>query len=424
MSEKKTRNMGVTAHDVQIFVWKMIKLSSKTCFNVSIKHPYITSCSLFLFILYMCCPLFFWILIYSLPFAACAWVARKISSIRRARDCQREKDKEKERDDGSKKTKFTPPDAEDRFKDRRRKSYSRVHSVRRRKAKEIAMEEARSNAFSNGNFAADEDEEEERNAISSYVDSNGDTVGKRASVEESPKEIREVEVDNSMNIEFFQDPDLMKSLKLLREDEDTRDEANKAMDVGISDAERTKRLESLIARRKSRKVLNLQVRRSLMNTDAPPVAQIAPMVIPKINTWCSPSKPGGGLFSPVPGSAPSVMMPMRNPFDLPYDPQEEKPDLTGDSFQQEFAQGHSRDMMFCRHESFSLGPSLPLGFFDDRDDLSSVDDFGFRRRRPIVGYQFSKPENEESGYPQVNSTLLHFCFFLFVYCFLLPLLII
>ncbi|KAG7572994.1 hypothetical protein ISN44_As09g013300 [Arabidopsis suecica] len=42
----------------------------------------------------------------------------------------------------------------------------------------------------------------------------------------------------------------------------------------------------------------------------------------------------------------------RNPFDLPYDPLEEKPNLTGDSFQQEFAETNPKDIFFCRHESF------------------------------------------------------------------------
>ncbi|KAI3440124.1 uncharacterized protein J3R85_003980 [Psidium guajava] len=39
---------------------------------------------------------------------------------------------------------------------------------------------------------------------------------------------------------------------------------------------------------------------------------------------------------PILGSTPSILLPRRNPFDIPYDPNEEKPDLKGDSFQQEF----------------------------------------------------------------------------------------
>ncbi|KAH6765669.1 hypothetical protein C2S52_016652 [Perilla frutescens var. hirtella] len=386
--------MAVNAYDVQVCLWKMIKISSKTCFNVSKKHPYISSCSLFMFLLYMCCPLFFWILIYTLPLAVSTWVFLTISSLRDGGRREKEKEERESSISGnvaSKKTKLAPPDSDDHVEERRKKSFSRVRSVRRRRAKEIAREdeEAQQNAEAK---VKEEEDVEEKNAVS-----------------ESPKEIHEVEVETSGDHKIYQDPDLLRSLKLLKDEGDARDEANKVMEVGISEAERNKRLESLIARRRSRKMLSLQIKRSLMNTDASPAAAAVPppapapaanisaIVVPKINTWCSPSSKPGGNFSPTPGSAPSVMIPMRNPFDLPYDPQEEKLDLTGDSFQQEFALGHNRDYTFCRHESFSLGPSLPMDFLDDCDDTSSIDDFGFRRRRSSFGYQFSRPETDQES---------------------------
>lgn len=396
--------MAVNAYDVQVCLWKMLKLSSKTCVTVSINHPYVSSSLLCLFLLYICFPLVFWILIYSLPLVVCTCIILSISfSLRN--DRKYKEDGEGENGGNySRKTKFAADDSGD---DKSKKSYSRVHSVRRRRAKEIMMED---NVQHNV---------EEKNAVSS-TNFNCDMVDKNALIEESPKEIREVEVDFSLvnsakatsssasqNLkhEFDEESDQMGSLEGLKDEEE---EANKAilqgnndddqknvMDVGISDAERNKRLESLIARRRSRKLLSLQVRRSLMNMDRNDHSggQISSLIIPKLNTSFSPSKVGGP-FSPGPGSAPSVLIPMRNPFDLPYDPQEEKPDLTGDSFHQEFTLGNNRDMVFCRHESFSLGSSLTGEFFQNREGTSWVNDFGFRLRGSSIGYRFSKPGNE------------------------------
>ncbi|XP_057772434.1 uncharacterized protein LOC130992004 [Salvia miltiorrhiza] len=373
--------MVLNAYDAKVCVWKMIKISTKTCVDVSKKHPYVTSCFLFMFLLYMCCPLFFWILIYSLPPAISTWV---VLSIRDDRRCRREREKEreqKERESGGKMVKKTmfAEEAKAKGRERMKKAYLRVHSVRRRKAKEIergydwCLQGKRSEA-------EDEDEDEEE-----YEESNNrDVVDKEAIVEEIRQDQPPASADISVSCEIYRNPEVVRSLRQLK-DEEEEASSKAAMDVNIAEAERNERLESLIARRRSKKVVS-----SAVSNRMPPPN----IVIPKVSSWCSPSRP---VAPSSPGSAPSMLGPTRNPFDLPYDPQEEKPDLTGDSFQQEFASGHGRDFTFCRHESFSLGPSLPMDFFEDRDDASSIDDFGFRRRRSSIGYHhFPKPETEES----------------------------
>ncbi|CAN0910681.1 hypothetical protein LINGRAPRIM_LOCUS1599 [Linum grandiflorum] len=145
------------------------------------------------------------------------------------------------------------------------------------------------------------------------------------------------------------------------------DDQKNLMDLGISEMERNKRLESLIARRRSRKFYK-------MNSEKGMIVDVD-IVVP----CSSPSVAASEIVSPVsisttrihhdpllllhgssgddqfPGSAPSILLPGKNPFDLPYDPHEEKPDLMGDSFQQEF----SIAPQMCRHESFSLGHTRP-----------------------------------------------------------------
>lgn len=130
------------------------------------------------------------------------------------------------------------------------------------------------------------------------------------------------------------------------------------MDLGTSELERNQRLENLIARRRARNLRTL-TEKNLIDFDSDDL----PLNVPSIattrrNPFDGPDDSSYNVgLPPIPGSAPSSLLPRRNPFDIPYDPNEEKPDLKGDSFQQEFTTFHQRDTFFRRHESFSLGTS-------------------------------------------------------------------
>ncbi|XP_027337465.1 uncharacterized protein LOC113851189 [Abrus precatorius] len=136
----------------------------------------------------------------------------------------------------------------------------------------------------------------------------------------------------------------------------TEDDQKNLMNLGISEMERNKRLESLIARRKARKQVKMQLENSL-NDKTP----IAPVLTSKTNPF-DPSKDFEDDLE-MPGSAPSLMP--RSPYDFPYDPSEEKPNFTGDHFLQDFS-SHQKDVPFCRHESFSLGHLLPSDIHQGR----------------------------------------------------------
>ncbi|PPR93327.1 hypothetical protein GOBAR_AA27348 [Gossypium barbadense] len=137
----------------------------------------------------------------------------------------------------------------------------------------------------------------------------------------------------------------------LEEANDAGNKATNRMDLGLTELERNKRLQSLIAKRRAKKLFRMAIEKSLMGINGIPPSQIAPILTAKINN---------GEFSshldeddlPMPGSAPSLLLPKQNSFDLPYDPLEEKPNLMADSFQQEFMPAN----LFCRHESFRHGP--------------------------------------------------------------------
>ncbi|CAN6717113.1 unnamed protein product [Malus baccata var. baccata] len=139
----------------------------------------------------------------------------------------------------------------------------------------------------------------------------------------------------------------------------TEDDQKNLMDLGNLELERNRRLENLIARRRARKSFKITAEKNLIDFDSVDLPfNVAPISTARHNPFDLPYDSFDNLgLPPIPGSAPSVMLPRRNPFDLPYESNEEKPDLKGDPFEQEFMPIHAKDAIFRRHESFSLGPS-------------------------------------------------------------------
>ncbi|KAK8550847.1 hypothetical protein V6N13_119351 [Hibiscus sabdariffa] len=144
----------------------------------------------------------------------------------------------------------------------------------------------------------------------------------------------------------------------------TKEDEKNLMDLGT---ERNKRLESLMAKRRARKLFKMAVEKSLKDKGINPQSQIAPILIVK-NNILGASNTANDEGLQMPGSAPSVLLPTQNPFDLPYDPFEEKPNLTADSFQQEFMPANQKETLFCRHESFCHGPSFTFDTTPDPND--------------------------------------------------------
>ncbi|XP_076915041.1 uncharacterized protein LOC143574265 [Bidens hawaiensis] len=132
----------------------------------------------------------------------------------------------------------------------------------------------------------------------------------------------------------------------------TEDDQKNLMNLGTSELERNRRLENLIARRRARKTMRMQAERNLIDLESSDLAwNIPPISTARNNPFDYDAN------DDIPGSAPSVLLQRRNPFDLPYDSSEEKPDLVGDTFQQEFTTFQPKEPLFRRHESFNVGPS-------------------------------------------------------------------
>ncbi|XP_068308842.1 uncharacterized protein [Pyrus communis] len=149
----------------------------------------------------------------------------------------------------------------------------------------------------------------------------------------------------------------------------TEDDQKNLMDLGNLELERNRRLENLIARRRARKSFKITAEKNLIDFDIVDLPfNVTPISTARHNPFDL-YDPFDNLGLPIPGSAPSVMLPRRNPFDLPYESNEEKPDLKGDPFEQEFVPFHAKDAIFRRHESFSLGPSTLGQARQERQDF-------------------------------------------------------
>ncbi|KAL0290754.1 UNVERIFIED_CONTAM: hypothetical protein Scaly_2659300 [Sesamum calycinum] len=135
----------------------------------------------------------------------------------------------------------------------------------------------------------------------------------------------------------------------------TEEDQKNLMDLGSSEIERNQRLENVIMRRRARKTTS------------------------------------------VPGSAPSILVPRRNPFDIPFESSEEKLNIMGDGFQEEFTTSQSRESFFRRHESFNVGPAV---FAHNKQDKQE-----YRLRPYFVPVQMIPEESSYSSFLCQSSEL-------------------
>ncbi|XP_068661680.1 uncharacterized protein C688.07c-like isoform X2 [Aristolochia californica] len=140
----------------------------------------------------------------------------------------------------------------------------------------------------------------------------------------------------------------------------TEDDEKNLKDIKSLELERNQKMETLIAKRIAKKSQKALAERNLIDLDAVPI-QISPISTRRRNPFDLPfdSNENIGLL-PIPGSAPSVLLPRSNPFDLPYDRAVESSSIeTVEKLnQEELSTVHQRETFFRRHESFTIGASL------------------------------------------------------------------
>ncbi|KAF5727342.1 hypothetical protein HS088_TW22G01035 [Tripterygium wilfordii] len=382
-------------------MWKTLRFLMITSCRFIHKYPFVSGTLIFFFLLYMFLPRVFYFLIYSSPFIACTAVFVQVYFKSQEQTVLRN-GKEEERISSATSNSLAADDAVNRSDGaslRNQKSVRRNFTKKNREwdARDLRMGE---NIFPKatlddilfGKSVQKEevpklDSEEKKESSLNHGESASGCASASENVrvcdehrpgfvpEPSKPDIASQNGSDEQSEKYYgngaSELDVSSSEEEGDEEEEREERNNKAvewteddeknlMDLGDSELERNKRLENLIAKRRARKLYRMHAEKNLIDMDSVPTTQVAPILISRNNPFNILDNPNDLLGLQMPGSAPSVLLPARNPFDIPYDPQEEKPDLTADSFLQEFAAPHQKELIFCRHESFCWGPFSPL----------------------------------------------------------------
>jgi hypothetical protein len=145
----------------------------------------------------------------------------------------------------------------------------------------------------------------------------------------------------------------------------TADDEKNLMDLGYSEIERNRRLEILMARRRSRKNMTFEIDNNLIDVHSAGSgrslddlsrfrAQVPPIAVPRRNPF---DLPYDSEEAAIPGSAPSILHARKNPFDLPLEQSNDSVVVHAHDILNsgEPATSPRRDMIFRRHESFNFG---------------------------------------------------------------------
>ncbi|XP_023633476.1 FK506-binding protein 5 [Capsella rubella] len=336
--------MGIDGKETIAILWKILGSSMSISINFMKNHPVLSGVSMFLLVLYIFLPSLLFFLIYSSPVLACALVyARERLGLRFS-------------------SLYSSSEPKSCRKGDKRCHLKQQRSVRRNARMKVEEWDSQTS-----------EEEKDKVILTSLYN---DLLGRTPHFEESPKASLVNEDNEEEKVVLGDHEEDSRDLSHLNVEEsmvcnceikyeessDGKEEMSNVNEHGISEIERNKRLESLIARRRARRLFRLALdqRSKLQAEETTSPRQnnnhhlhitVSRNSLEKRRNNSSDATTGTGLQ--VPGSAPSVMLQGRNPFDIPYDPQEERPNLTGDSFDQEFSLfNNHKDMFFCRHESF------------------------------------------------------------------------
>ncbi|KAG7534765.1 hypothetical protein ISN45_Aa08g022810 [Arabidopsis thaliana x Arabidopsis arenosa] len=337
--------MGIDAKEIIVILWKILGYSMNMSIKFMRNHPILSGVSMFLLVLYIFLPTLLFFLIYSSPVLACALVyAREKLGLRFSSSYS-----EPKKSCGGEK----------------RCHLKQQRSVRRNARMKVEEWDSQTS-----------EEEKDKVILTSLYN---DLLGRTPHFEESPKALETNVVEEEDKEKEFLGEEGSRDLGQLNVEEpmvcnceikygesdgkeEMKEEMSNVNEHGISEIERNNRLESLIARRRARRLFRLALDQKnklqaeetttsprLNNTNNLQIT-VSRYSLEKRRNNSSDGTTVKGLQ--IPGSAPSVLLQGRNPFDIPYDPQEERPNLTGDSFDQEFSLFNQKDMFLCRQESF------------------------------------------------------------------------
>lgn len=323
-------------------MWKFFVLFAGICFSFAQMHPCVSGTSLSLLVLYFLFPLVFKLLIYSSPVMVWVYASRKNVIKSEYLEAQIKKRDDQVNDVNTKWVKI----------DGNVSAKNRYMNFPLQNVREVSADYVP--GLQHKAFYPPKDLNKD------LQESESDRIGKarndlkNADFFLKNNEVAETGINNITEADWKSEFDMSKKAEYAEEKdapddkqksvECTKQDNKSSMDLGTSETERGRRLDSLIQKRRARKLLSMQVR-NVIDIMRQPHNQMAPFMIARstgplnlINTLSD----NDDLH--MPSSAPSILLPNRSPFDLPYDPFEERPNLAGDiSFQQEFISGDPKD---------------------------------------------------------------------------------
>lgn len=364
--------MDIDKKSIQAFLWRVLNFVIESCYNIVQAYPKTSIGTITVLFLYVFLPIV-------LVFLVCSLIACGIGVVV-YRVYFRDDLEGFDKIWGYKKTDEKSPITRENEMGKNVISLGQSEKPRRRKVNE---KDGESYNAQRSNVEKD---------VGRRGGTNDDLFDKTAVVEEDLKEIREVNTHpgkkkarppSRQTSEIVASPPFTSGALeegpdfsgVKGEDEDSSDDSdghedrNKAVEwsfddqmnlshVGNIEIERNTRLENLIARRRARKLLDIHVRNTLMRPATSDSRDRIPSIITaRKNHFLS----SGSELSPIPGSAPSVLLPMhKSPFDISFDPEKEKPIPTGESFEKEILADQQKEATFCRHESFGRNTFSPM----------------------------------------------------------------
>ncbi|XP_027932875.1 uncharacterized protein LOC114188502 [Vigna unguiculata] len=352
--------MGLNLKDIQLHLFKVINDSTKSSYTFIQSHPIISSALLACFSLYIFLSYIYNFLVYMSPFFVCGIIFIKIfwSSEKTQLKYVKIKDEKEEQKKVEEKCPKIPnhkkPNLLHKYPSqnatsRRRKFSDKnwdVYGGLEEKAKDLSI--VFYNEFTKRNMENRWGRyfEKGESSLENRLFAKKAQVHKRQNLRSEPSMIDLVECGDLEIERKIEDGDDEEEAQEDRNKaiEWTEDDQKNLMYLGISEMERNKRLESLIVRRKEKKLFKGQHEKGL--NDKKP---IAPLFMKRNSPLNSSKEFDDGLE--VPGSAPSLVP--RSPYKIPYAHSDEKLNLLRDSFPQEFSS--QNDMSLGKHESFSLG---------------------------------------------------------------------
>ncbi|KAJ1384189.1 hypothetical protein SESBI_42742 [Sesbania bispinosa] len=366
--------MGLNVKDIRLRLCRLVQVSSESSYKFLKRHPLVSSVLLVFFILYIFLSYIYTFLVYLSPFLVCAAIFIRIfwsSEQTHLRYVKREEEKGEQKKVVEPKCPKIPNNGRrELYKYPSQNATSRRRNFIGKKWDVYGGLEVKAKDLS----AAFYNEFTKRNIESFEKGESSLDYGLSAKKFQAPKRQTLRSEPSMLDLVQCGDAEIETEKLEYREDEDedeTQEDRNKAIEwteddqknlveLGISEMERNNRLE---------------LQNGLIDKKSSRPSQIAPVLIRRGSPFGSQKDFEGIDGLEMPGSAPSRVP--RSPYDIPYDPSEEKPNLTGDSFHQEYT-CHQKDMPFCRHESFSLHPFFPS---ETKQDHGAREHYSFNNGR-------------------------------------------